>query len=127
MQPLEIDITTFEDTTRIRVSGNIDEAGAETLKERFFGMDMAAVQQVVIDFAGVAIIGSAGIGKLLLFYKQLNRCGGNLRIENVGAPIYELLRVIKLDTIVPIAKAQKGSDGPAAASSALAANTCSRR
>ena len=84
---------------RIEVSGKIDEHGAEELKRKFLEMNMDKCQEVVFDFKHVDHIGSAGIGKLLLFYKNLAMNGGTLRVENVSKAVLELLRVVKLDSL----------------------------
>ena len=47
------------------------------MKRRFLEMDVTSLSEVVFDFSGVTFIGSAaGIGKLLLFYKNLAAHGG---------------------------------------------------
>lgn len=87
------------------IAGKIDEYGSETLKQRFYELDLTAMGELVLDFSGVTYIGSACIGKLLLFYKELFDKNGNIRIVNVSPAIYEMLRVVKIDGIMEVSTA----------------------
>lgn len=101
-----MDISITQEATRIRfaIKGRIDEAGAEEMKSRFMGMNRSGIQEVVFDFASVEHIGSAGIGKLLLFFKEMAVAGGTISVENPSHHIHDLFRVLKLDTIFAIRK-----------------------
>jgi anti-sigma B factor antagonist len=101
---MDMTITQAENSVRIAVSGEIDERGAEELKRRFSEVKLPTGVNVVFDFAGVTHIGSAGIGKLLLFYKTVSSCAGTIRIERAPTSIYDLLQQLKLDTIFTISK-----------------------
>jgi anti-anti-sigma factor len=86
------------------LKGNIDEQGAAALKARFLETDEPALKDVVFDFTQVIHIGSAGIGKLLLFYKDLADRGGVIHIKNPTDAVYDLFKVLKLDTIFEISR-----------------------
>ena len=101
---MEMKITQEGSRARFEIRGDIDEPGAEKLKQRFREMNIASLREVSLDFGRVSHIGSAGIGKLLLFYKDLALSGGKIKIENVSESIYELFGVLKLDTIFVISK-----------------------
>ncbi|MDM8514924.1 STAS domain-containing protein [Desulfobacterales bacterium HSG16] len=102
---MELQVNQEQSTLRFLVKGNIDEVGAEELKSRFKEINISSIKEMVFDFSGVTHIGSAGIGKLLLFYKDMALIGGKIRIENVSATVYELFGVLKLDTIFTIQRA----------------------
>jgi len=102
---MELSITQQEKQARFVISGNIDENGAEEMKKRFHELNVSAIREMSFDFTGVTHIGSAGIGKLLLFYKDLAVTGGKIRIENVTESVHELFTVLKLDTIFSITRA----------------------
>ncbi len=91
--------------TRFTVKGEIDERGAEILKNRFQEINRSSMKQLIFDFKDVNYIGRSGIGKLLLFYKDLAPSGGSILIENVSDEIYELLMDLDLNTIITITKA----------------------
>jgi anti-anti-sigma factor len=101
---MEITVEHEGERAHFTVTGKIDEQGAEELKTRFLELNQASVKEMILDFRGVTHIGSAGIGKLLLFYKTVAMAGGYIRIENVSETIYDLFNVLKLDTIFTISK-----------------------
>ncbi|MDM8521802.1 STAS domain-containing protein [Desulfococcaceae bacterium HSG8] len=101
---MEIIVSQEGDRALFKVRGDIDELGAEDLKNRFRELDISSLREASFDFGKVNHIGSAGIGKLLLFYKDLALKGGKIKILNVSETIYELLKVLKLDTIFDISK-----------------------
>ena len=84
----------------------VARAAAEELKKRLRDVALSAPQRVELDFAGVSHIGSAGIGKLLVFYKDLAIHGAVLALMRVPSPIYHLFREMKLDSIFAISEGQ---------------------
>ncbi|MCB2187266.1 MAG: STAS domain-containing protein [Deltaproteobacteria bacterium] len=103
---MELTATQENSRANIEVVGSVDERGAEEMKRRFLELDLSSLQEVVFDFSGVTFIGSAGIGKLLLFYKNLAAHGGRIRIENMSKDIYTMFKVVKLDKIFNISPAK---------------------
>ncbi len=101
---MNITITRENQTARLVLQGDIDELAAEELKKRFRDVALSAPQRVEIDFAGVTHIGSAGIGKLLVFYKDLAIHGTVLALVRVPAAIFHLFREMKLDSIFAISE-----------------------
>ena len=99
---MNIAVTRENHSVRLVLQGEIDELAAEELKKRFRDIALTVPQRVEIDFAGVTHIGSAGIGKLLVFYKDLAIHGAVLALVRVPSPIYHLFREMKLDSIFSI-------------------------
>ncbi len=102
---MELKVIPQGDKVRIELAGNIDERGAEEMKRRFLDLDLSSLKEVVLDFSGVTFIGSSGIGKLLLLYKNLATHGGEVRIDNMSKDIYTMFKVVKLDKIFHISSA----------------------
>jgi anti-sigma B factor antagonist len=102
---MEMSITPRGEQIDIQLVGSIDERGAEDLKRRFLELDVSSVKEVIFDFSGVTFIGSAGIGKLLLFYKNLATQGGKITIGNMNKDIFNMFKVVKLDKIFNISAA----------------------
>lgn len=88
----------------IEISGSINQTGAEELKNHLKGLNLQKVKEVVIDFSKVSYIGSAGVGKFLLLYKNLVLDDARIRMINVAPDIYSLLMDMKLDEIFSIEK-----------------------
>lgn len=103
---MNLTITQQGEQVRIEVVGSIDERGAEELKRRFLELDMSGLKEVNFDFGGVTFIGSAGIGKLLLLYKNVATQGGKISIENMSKDIYTMFKVVKLDKIFNISSSK---------------------
>ena len=101
---MELSVNQQDGRALIAITGSIDESGAEELKRRFLELDVSAVKSVVLDFSGVTFIGSAGIGKLLLFYKSLAAHGGQIEIKSMSKDIYTMFKVVKLDKIFTISQ-----------------------
>ncbi len=97
-----MDIITTQEAGRGRIviQGDIDEKGAEILKQKL--QEINRLQEVEIDFRHVGYIGSSGIGKLLLFYKDLTTRGGRLSATNLQPDLFRLFKELKLDTIFTI-------------------------
>ena len=102
---MEMTIKPQDQKIDIEINGSIDERGAEELKRRFLELDTSSIREVVFDFGGVSFIGSAGIGKLLLFYKNLAAHGGRIVIQGMSKDIYTMFKVVKLDKIFTISQA----------------------
>ena len=64
---MNIRITQENGTVLVTLQGDIDECGAEEIKTQFREVAQRAPHAVAVDFAAVSHIGSAGIGKLLVF------------------------------------------------------------
>jgi anti-anti-sigma factor len=99
---MEIDVNTSSRTVNMVIKGNIDEQGANDLKQSFLNLNKREIDRVIIDMQNVKHIGSAGIGKLLLFYKDFAIKGGTIILNNVSRSMYDLFKVVKLDTLMKI-------------------------
>jgi anti-anti-sigma factor len=103
---MELNVKTQENKVVVSIVGSIDERGAEELKRRILGLDISKTKDIFFDFAAVTFIGSAGIGKLLLFYRNVAGQGGQITIENMSKDIFTMFKVVKLDKIFNIIPAK---------------------
>ncbi len=99
---MEIKVMREPEKVTVQIVGDIDEQGAEALKSTFREIALGHAQEVVVDFGRVLHIGSAGIGKLLVFYKDLAVHGVRLSLSNLPVAIAIVLREMRLDTIFNI-------------------------
>lgn len=88
----------------IMVDGVIDEQGAEELKGNFTQLQAAPPPYVVLNLSGVNHIGSSGIGKILLFYKNLAIKNSRLEVIGLTPMLFELFQELKLDSLFSISK-----------------------
>jgi len=93
------------DQVRIVLQGIVDEKGAEELKQHVVQLNLNSAREVIIDCREVRHIGSSGIGKMLLIYKQLASRGGAFSVINLPGPMFELFNELKLNTLFTISRA----------------------
>ena len=91
----------------IKITGSVDHLGAEKLKEGFEKLDLSQTKEVVIDMKGATYIGSAGVGKLLLLYKNMPDRNSRISIINLSEDIYYLLADMELETIFSLSRADQ--------------------
>jgi anti-sigma B factor antagonist len=99
---MELTLTEGQNQLRITLGGNIDEAGAEKLGIAFKQLYNRPAREIVLDFGDVVHIGSAGMGQLLLLYKNVAMKGGEIRIEKSSPTVRELLRIVKIDDLMTV-------------------------
>jgi anti-sigma B factor antagonist len=99
---MEIKTVKEKDKIVVVLAGSIDIEGAEILKKTFTQIINEGPKEVEIDFKGVNFIGSSGIGKLLLFYKNFTANGGKIKIVNLNADLLALFKAIRLDKLFNI-------------------------
>jgi anti-anti-sigma factor len=86
----------------ISIIGAVDNENSEELKKEFQKLLQQEFNEAVFDFTYVPFITSSGIGKLLIFYKNVVSKGKSMRIKGINNNLLELFRSIKLDQLFPI-------------------------
>jgi anti-sigma B factor antagonist len=99
---MNVKLTIEGPKTIMEVSGSVDIPGAEYLKKSLTKVLESDSSEVIVDFKEVSFIGSSGIGKLLLFYKNFTAKGGKITIINLNKEISMLFKAIKLDKLFNI-------------------------
>ena len=99
---MNIKINKEGEKTTIYLSGSIDIPGAESLKNTLNQVNYSESKEVILDFKEVNFIGSSGIGKLLLFYKNYTSEGGKVHVSNLNKDMKHLFKSIKLDRLFNI-------------------------
>ncbi|MCK4872375.1 MAG: STAS domain-containing protein [Phycisphaerales bacterium] len=98
-------IETLDTVTRIEFldrnildEGNIQQIGAEVSAV----IDAADDLRMVIDFTGVDHLSSAALGALITINNKIKGKNGQLRLSNIGAQIYEVFVITKLNRLFEI-------------------------
>ncbi len=100
---MDIDINIEQDRVRVTIMGPIDTAGGSELSAKFSELAKdPGLRHADFDLAEVPSITSAGIGKLLAFYKHFDQAGGGMRITEVSPQLAKQFKEIHLDQIIPI-------------------------
>lgn len=55
------------------------------------------IKSLTIDFTGVEMIDSVGLGVLIAAHNSLKEAEGSLSVKNVSEDIYKLLKTMRLD------------------------------
>lgn len=100
---MDLDITIEQDKVRIAILGAIDTAGGSELSTKF--AELARDQNLryaEFDLSEVPSITSAGIGKLLAFFKHFDQAGGGMKIVALSPQLSKQFKEIHLDQIIPM-------------------------
>ncbi len=91
------------DTVYLRIDGGIDSEGGVKLSETFARIiEDDSIHNAEFDLREVTSITSAGIGKMLKFYKHIEKKGGQMKINGISAPLKTQFEEIHLNHIIPI-------------------------
>ncbi len=100
---MDLDISIEQDKVRVTILGAIDTAGGSELSTKFAELARdPSLRQAEFDLAEVPSITSAGIGKLLAFFKHFDQAGGGMRIVALSPQLERQFREIHLDQIIPM-------------------------
>ena len=101
---MELNIVQQNGSVNISIIGAVDNENAEELKNQFQDLLDKTFQEVIFDLSFVPFITSSGIGKLLIFYKNMVSKGRKMRIKGINDNLLDLFKSIKLDQLFPIEK-----------------------
>lgn len=90
------------DEVTVKVSGAVDTDAAERLRAELAKIVKLSPKAVIMDLSKVPSIGSSGIGKILAFYKELNKAKASFEIKGIHENLYNIFKSIKLEKLFPI-------------------------
>jgi len=96
---MNIEIKSQETRIDINISGSIDQVSSDTIKMEFQRLNLSRIKEIVINMEKVTYIGSAGVGKLLLLYKNFSAKDGKISIINLSDDMYDMLTDMELGEI----------------------------
>ena len=97
---MNIQIHPGEHAAVIVILGSVDGLTAEVLLTTLNGYVEAGHTRLVANLAGVDYTSSAGLRALLATVKETRRCGGDLRLANITAPVLKVLELSGFTTIM---------------------------
>ena len=86
----------------ISLSGPINFESINTLRSVFDRVLLDGAKKVRLNLKKVPVSNSAGIGSILMFYKNLKKRGGQLEVKGVSNNLFEMFRLIKLDKVIKV-------------------------
>jgi len=100
---MDMEIRIENDTVFFNIMGAIDTEGAPELTVKFMELVKdTSLKHAQFDLSEVSFITSAGIGKLLAFFKHFDKLGGSLKISAVSPELAKQFEEIHLNNIIPI-------------------------
>jgi anti-sigma B factor antagonist len=100
---MELEFATSDETVLVTIVGPVDTEGGRELSDAVGKVMLdPSISNAVFDLSDVPAITSAGIGKLLRFYKHFDKLGGSMKIRGISAPLKQQFLEIHLDQIIPI-------------------------
>ncbi len=100
---MDLDISIEQDRVRVTILGAIDTAGGSELSTKFAELARdPSLKHAEFDLSEVPSITSAGIGKLLAFFKHFDQAGGGMRIVALSPQLDRQFKEIHLDQIIPM-------------------------
>jgi anti-anti-sigma factor len=86
----------------LEVEGSLTGQDAEEFQKRLDEITVSEYNSIVLDLKKTVAINSACIGRILLARRKLEESGSELRINGCSPAVYDTLKSINLDKIVPI-------------------------
>lgn len=103
MDRLEFKTRIEDGKSVIEVSSDLDnEQSGEALRIAFNNLYERGQKTIVLDLAGVEIINSYGIGKILMCYKKLKSDSGVLMVKPLTGFVKETFELLMLDNLFPV-------------------------
>ncbi|MBW2609239.1 MAG: STAS domain-containing protein [Deltaproteobacteria bacterium] len=89
----------------IKPGKDIIASMAEDFKAKLLKLVEQGIKNLTIDFKGVNMVDSVGLGVLIATHNSLDSVGGELTIKNVSHDIYNLFMTMRLDQHFEVIKA----------------------
>ena len=102
---MEISTQRIEDALAVKVRGRLDNYWTEHLRTNLEEFVRGGAHVIRLDLSEVSFLSSAGVGLLMLIYRQLKEIGGTLVIASPSARVKQVLDLCKLSPILLINQA----------------------
>lgn len=81
---------------------SVGQREAPIIQDEIVGAAGKAAWRIIIDFSGVTMLGSMGIGMLVTLQRQARDKGGKLAMYGLNDDLMGTIRLTKLDKVLPI-------------------------
>lgn len=85
----------------VAAAGRIDMATADPLRQRIIPLVNEAGSVVVLDFAGVDYISSAGLRVLMLAAKEAKNSGSKIAVAALQPLVNEIFEISRFNKVLP--------------------------
>ena len=99
---MNISSTAIESVTVVRLDGNLDTNTSPEVQESLNKLINEGTSKVLVNFAEVDFVSSAGLRILLATAKRLGGSGEGLRICNLNETVAEIFEISGFSTILRV-------------------------
>lgn len=99
---MKIQVDQIKDVTVVALDGELGVDDSIRLRDVFLKIVKEGRQHVVVDFAKVAFVGSAGLATLIEMVQQLKKTNGQLRLCNINKEVRGLFEITKIHKLISI-------------------------
>jgi anti-sigma B factor antagonist len=99
---MEVAFETINEATVAIITGRIDSATSKELETKLIPMINSGIRKLVVDFAKVDFISSAGLRVMLLAAKKLKQANGKMALCCLKDTIKEVFDISGFSSIIPI-------------------------
>ena len=104
---LNVKIEEEQGKTIIRVEGRLDAASSPNLENKLNELINAGKKQLLLDFAKVDYLSSAGMRLLLSVTKKLKTIDGKLNFCSINEEVMEIIKMAGFERILAIYPTEK--------------------
>ena len=99
---MKLNVTRHGEVLKVVIEGAVNIEDVEPLKTRLRELEGEKFREVILDLAQVPHMASAGIGKLLIFYKNLMIRDQKMSIKGIDGELAKLFKSLQLQDCIPI-------------------------
>jgi len=103
---MKFESRTIDQVTVVEMEGNLDTNTSVDAQEQINELISGGAMKLVVDFAAVDFVSSAGLRVLLATAKRLGGSGGSLRICGLNDEVNEVFEISGFSTILDVFPSQ---------------------
>ena len=96
---MEVKFNKQDSTLTVVISGNIDTVTAPELDSQL-QENISGIKELVLDFAAVDYISSAGLRVVLMANQQMEDVDGNMSVKNVNEDVRDVFEMTGFDSLL---------------------------
>ena len=100
---MELSVDKQNQTAIVAARGRLDAAGAPELETRCKALILEGSSRLLLDFAQVEYVSSAGLRSLLVLAKAVKSAGGALALCCLVPAVRDVMTISGFDNILPLA------------------------
>jgi len=95
------------DVCIVRIAGRLDAISSPDVERKVLEMIDSGKQKMIVDFAGVDYLSSAGMRMLLAATKKVNALSGTFIIFSIQDIVMDVLKMSGFDHVITLASDEK--------------------